>query len=594
LVNGRAADLRAECERLDGRPYPAYRALGRTQYRVERHVLVVEHVQGDPFAAPSRVRVDVPPDVCTLPPDAVADADARRASADYLHRVLVAALRRHARGPGSGRSGLVEVEPPGPAVLERTAVEVVPDGAVVIRLRVGLPAAGRRILGRAAAALLADDIPALLDRSLAAPNLDHAELCRHVETVEDQVALRAELARRGLVAFLAEGSVLPRRSGVDQRPLPDAIPLAGVPDSLAVELTAPHAGRLRGLGIRTGVTLIVGGGYHGKSTLLDAVAHAVYDHPPGDGRERCVTRAGAVVVRAEDGRSVRGVDLRPFIDRLPLGRASERFDTEDASGSTSQAAAIVEALEAGADALLVDEDTAATNFMVRDARMRRVIPADAEPITPYLDRVRQLHAERGVSTVMVAGGAGDWLDVADDVIQMQDYRVHDASARAADVVRALPLGEAAPHPPGPWPVAVPRVPDPASLDPSRGREDLHARPRPRFHDLHARPRPRFRRERVRAVRDRLIEYGEEEIDVSLLAQIVEPGQCRMIGDALVALARGLADGRRSVAELLDALDARMAAEGLAAVTAPSFGDRSRARRYEIAAALNRLRRLRLG
>jgi predicted ABC-class ATPase len=563
------SDLRSDCERLDGRPYPAYRDLGGTTYRVGNYALTIEHVQGDPFASPSRLRVDAPLVVTRLPPDTRADVDARRASADHLHRALERGLRTHRRTAGSGKSGVVDIEPPGPEVLERTAVEVAPDGTVVVRLRIGLPAAGRRILGRTAAQLLVDDVPALLDRSLAA--LDQGALRRHVEIVRDQVALRSELASRGLVAFLAEGSILPRRSGVDQRPLPDAVPLADLPDGLAVTLDAPHAGPLRGLGIPAGVTLIVGGGYHGKSTLLDTVARAVYDHPPGDGRERCVTRAGAVVVRAEDGRAVRGVDLRPFIDRLPLGRSSERFDTDDASGSTSQAAAMVEALEAGADVLLVDEDTAATNFMVRDARMRRLITAAAEPITPYLDRVRQLHDERGVSTVLVVGGAGDWLDVADTVIQMQDYRVHDAGARAAEVVRALPLGDAAPRSPGPWPEPLPRVPDPSSLDPSRGR----------------------RRERVRAVRDRLIAYGEEEIDVSLLAQIVEPGQCRMIGDALVVLARGLADGRRSLVELLDALDARIAAEGFAAVTAPTFGDRSRARRHEIAAALNRLRTLRL-
>jgi len=562
-------ELRADCERLEGRPYPAYRDLGRTPYRLPACVLTIEHVQGDPFAAPSRLRVDVPASVIGLPSDLHADADARRAAADHLHRLLHHRLRDHARGPGSGKSGLVDLEPPGPEVLERTAVEVDATGAIVVRLRVGLPAAGRRILGRAAATLLAGDVPALLATSLT--RLDHDALRRHVACVQDQVALRAQLAARGLVAFLAEGSVLPRRSGVDQRPLANAVPLAAIPDGLAVTLSAPHAGTLRGLGIPSGVTLIVGGGYHGKSTLLDAVARAVYDHPPGDGRERCVTRAGAVVVRAEDGRAVRGVDLRPFIGRLPLGRSSERFDTDDASGSTSQAAAIVEALEAGADALLVDEDTAATNFMVRDARMRRLVPADAEPITPFLDRVRQLAGERGVSTVLVVGGAGDWLDVADTVIQLQDYRVHDAGARAAAVARALPLGDAAPRAPGPWPTAAARVPDPASLDPSRGRH----------------------RERVRTVRDRAIEFGDDEIDVSLLAQLVEPGQCRMIGDALAAVARGLADGKRSVADLLDALDRRVEADGFTAVCAPSFGDRSRARRFEIAAALNRLRGFRL-
>jgi predicted ABC-class ATPase len=284
-----------------------------------------------------------------------------------------------------------------------------------------------------------------------------------------------------------------------------------------------------------------------------------------------VTDADTVTIRAEDGRSVRGVDLRAFISSLPLGRKTDRFDTADASGSTSQAAAIIEALEVGACAMLVDEDTAATNFMIRDVRMRRLVPAEKEPITPYIDRVRQLRDERDVSSVLVVGGAGDYLDVADTVIQMEEYRPRDVTDRAGEVAEALTLGESSPQAPGAWPEHAPRVPEPRSLDPSRGR----------------------REERVRSVKTRAIEFGTEEIDVSLLYQLVDPAQCRMIGDVLLELARGLCDGKRNVPELLDSVEAEISGRGLEAVCAGTFGDRARARRYEIAAALNRLRSLRL-
>jgi predicted ABC-class ATPase len=328
---------------------------------------------------------------------------------------------------------------------------------------------------------------------------------------------------------------------------------------------------IRGLGIPCGVTLVVGGGYHGKSTLLAALSAGVYDHIPGDGRERCVGREATVAIRAEDGRAVRGVDLRPFIGDLPLGRRTDRFDTDDASGSTSQAAAIMEAIEAGATALLIDEDTAATNFMIRDPRMRRLVPGSKEPITPYLDRVRELAEARGVSSVLVIGGAGDYLDVADLVIQMDAYQPVDATERARMVARELPLETAAAGSLPPWVAVAPRVPDPASLDPSHGR----------------------RSERVRTVRTRVIEFGTEEIDVSLLPQLVDPAQCRMIGDVLLQMSRGWCDGRRSLRELLDLVEERIETGGLSAVTAPTFGDRARGRRFEIAAALNRLRSLRL-
>ena len=554
--------------RIDGRPYGHYRDLRGRRYALASGALTFEHVQGDPFAAPSRLRVDIPAEVLRLPAWARAGRDARRAAADFLQRVLYPALDRAAGGAGSGRSGLLEIAATGQEVLDRTGVAVDAEGGARVRLCAGLPAAGRRILGRAAAELLARRLDSALRGVVG--RLDFDALRTHVQVVEDQVALRAQLHQRELIAFLAEGSMLPRRSGADPRPLAAALPLR-VPAALAVELQAPHAGTLRGFGIRAGVTLIVGGGYHGKSTLLQALALGVYDHLPGDGRERCVSAEELVSVRAEDGRAVRGVCLTPFIGALPLGRDTSFFDSDDASGSTSQAAAIVEALEAGATGLLIDEDTAATNFMIRDARMRRLVPGEHEPITPFIDRVRQLWEERGVSSVLVVGGAGDYLDVADSVIRMDAYQPRDVTARAREVAAAQPLGDAAPRAPGAWPTGAPRVPLPESLDPRRGR----------------------RPERVRAVKTRAIEFGHEEIDVSLLYQLVDAAQCRMIGDLLLRLTRGLCDGRRDLPRILAALDADLHAHGLDSLAQAGFGDRARPRRFEVAAALNRLRSLRV-
>ncbi len=567
-------DLAAELSRLDGRPYPAYRDLRGRRYQVEGLVLCLEHVQGDPFAGPSRLRIDVSPDDAGLPSFATANRDACRAAADFLHRALGAALGGGSRRggkerAGSGKSGLVEVAALGQEVLERTAVRVGDDGSLVVRMSVGLPANGRRILGRVAAALLAQTVPRLVVDTLRAVDAD--VLQRHVAVVEDQVALRGQLTELGLIGFVGDGSVLPRRSGAVDLPMAGAVPFVS-PETMRVEMTAPHAGVVAGLGVRCGVNLIVGGGYHGKSTLLQVLARGVYDHIPDDGRELCVSVDSTVQVRAEDGRGVRAVDLRPFIASLPLGRSTESFDSDDASGSTSQAAAIVESMEAGASVLLVDEDTAATNFMIRDARMRALVPAECEPITPFLDRVRQLYELFGVSTVLVVGGAGDYLDVADAVVRMEEYRPLDATAAARRVAAALPLGDAAPRQAGPWPPARPRVLRRGCLDPSRGR----------------------RAERVRGVRTRTIEFGHEEIDVALLSQLVDPAQCRMIGDVLLEWSRNLCDGETSVAEALDRIEKRIDECGLESITAPTFGDRARARRFEIAAALNRLRAVKVG
>ena len=342
------------------------------------------------------------------------------------------------------------------------------------------------------------------------------------------------------------------------------------PAALAVELAAPHAGAVRGLGIRIGVTLIAGGGYHGKSTLLQALSLGVYDHLPGDGRERCVSAEDLVSVRAEDGRAVRGACLTPFIGALPLGRGTVA-STRRRLRQHLQAAAIVEALEAGASGLLIDEDTAATNFMIRDARMRRLVPGTDEPITPFIDRVRQLWQQRGVSSVLVVGGRRRLPRRGR--LRHPDGRLPAArrDRARAGIAAAQPLGDAAPRAPGSWPQAAPRIPLPDSLDPRRGR----------------------RPERVRAVGTRAIEFGHEEIDVSLLYQLVDAAQCRMIGDLLLRLTHGLCDGRRDLPRILAALDADLRERGLDALAAPGFGDRARPRRFEVAAALNRLRSLRV-
>jgi predicted ABC-class ATPase len=599
-------DLREALLAIDGRSYREYRRLEGKVFSLGAFDFVLEHAQGDPFAAPSRVRIDVPAPWLALPDPALRGRDARRAAADFLHRGVSDVLRRGTevgalrgergagrggrdaggeRGSGrggrdaggerggrrgSGGSGRIGILSPGQEVLERSALTIAGDGGARLRLTVGLPAAGRRILGRAAAELIVERLPLCIEQGLAVARQDREGLLRHIQVVEDQVALRGELASRDWVAFLREGALLARASGVDDRPMAGGLALE-VPEGLAAEVDLPHLGRVRGLAIPRGVTLIVGGGYHGKSTLLDALARSVYDHVPGDGREGCATDPGAVCIRAEDGRSVEGVDLRGFIDHLPLGRSTENFRSEDASGSTSQAAAIVEALEVGATSLLIDEDTAATNFMIRDERMRRMVPGRREPITPFIDHVRSLHRDHGVSSVLVVGGAGDYLDVADCVVCMEEYRPQDATRRAREIAAALPRPPASAERGPDWIRPVARRPAPRSFDPRRGR----------------------RSERVRSRGTRSIEFGSEEVDVSFISQIVDPAQCRFIADVLLQFSRGLCDGERDVATLVEAIEQRVAEEGIASVTEATFGDRALARRFEVAAALNRLRSLRL-
>lgn len=582
MGRGGAEALRALLGRIDGRGYPAYKELrGEWEVPVEGIpcTLVVDHVQGDPFAAPSRLRLRLPPRLTGLPPEECRPGPRALGLASFLARsfarqALEASGGRgsggRGRGEGSGGSGAIRMAAPGQQVLDQTAVRVSPDGGLEARFTVGLPAAGRRILGQVAALLLLERLPSVATSSLLASAHDPDELRLHARTNEDAEELRAQLGPLGLVAFVADGARLPRRSGVDDRPLQgdEVLPFSS-PDALRTTLHLASGEAVEGMGLPVGVSLIVGGGYHGKSTLLRALERGVYNHRPGDGRERVVTDASAVKVRAEDGRSVAGVDLSLFIRDLPGGRDTRRFHTADASGSTSQAAAMVEALEAGAGVLLVDEDTAATNLMIRDRRMQALVPRESEPITPFIDRARQLHRERGVSSVLVLGGSGDYLDVADTVVAMVDYRPADVSERAREVAERFPTGRLVESPSLPAPAPV-RVPDPGSVDPSRGRKAVAIK--------------------VRGVNTVL--FGEAEIDLSAVDQIVSTTQTRAIGEALHLARERLMDGR-SLPALLDALDDILRRDGLDALGRGTEGDLALFRRFEFAAALNRLRGLEL-
>jgi len=561
------ADLLDELRRIDGRGYKAYKAI-RGSYRGEGFDLHVEHVQGDPFAAPSRLRVVVPGADGGLPEWARRDATRRAAAADFLNRALADVLAGLSRKRGSGKSGAMRVVRPGQQVLPRTSLEVAPDGAITARFTVGLPAQGRRVLGRQAAALLGDALLDALDDALCFEALDADALRRHVEAVEDARALRAQLAERGLVAFVADGAVLPRRSGADDRPLDaGAVPFAS-PPGLQVTLAAPNAGEVAGMGIPRGVTLITGGGFHGKSTLLRAIERGVYDHAPGDGRERVVTVPDAVKVRAEDGRAIAGCDIGNFIAGLPGGQDTRAFTTPNASGSTSQAAAIVEALEVGAGCLLMDEDTSATNFMIRDARMQALVAAEDEPITPFIDRARRLADAEGVSTVLVVGGSGDYFDVADTVVAMQAYRPREVTAEARAVAERYPTRRTTGG--GSWQPLRPRIPRPGSLDPRRGRKEVA----------------------IKTPSDVRLLYGEDEVDVAAVEQLVDVGQLRAAAWAVAwALRSGVIDGRRTLPEALGRVRDAVAADGLAILQDRPGGDLAWFRVFELAAVLGRIRSL---
>ena len=564
-----AAELRSLLNRIDRRGYPAYKDT-RGTYQFPNYILSIDHVQGDPFAAPSRLSILVKGRAAGFPPELYDRPHRRIALQDQLTRRFGAAAERFSfQAKGSGQSGLIAVSHCSQEVLERTACRLDPkSGDVLMRFEVGFPANGRTVNAGELGKILFDFLPKCAEQALFYQNIDRERLRAAVDLAEDQHCVREQLPGLGLCAFVANGSVLPRASGVSSKPMGDGVKFVS-PKELEVTLDLPRGRRITGMGIRRGVTLIVGGGYHGKSTLLGALELGVYAHIAGDGREYVITDPTAVKIRAEDGRSIRKTDISLFISGLPNGKDTVAFETEDASGSTSQAANVIESIEAGTSLLLIDEDTSATNFMVRDELMQRVIRRDMEPITPFIERVRELYESYGVSTVLVAGSSGAYFHVADTVIQMDRYVPRD--------ITALAKAEA-----GNFPIRV-DPPKPAA---------------PLCFDRRPQPSPSFSggdRTKIKTLPREGVMVNKEVIDLRYVEQLVDSEQLTALGYCVVYALRNLLDGRRDLRGVTDVLEAAIDRGTGAALCGDGSGGPglARPRRQEILACLNRCRGLRI-
>jgi len=583
--------LKAKLKTIDRSGYKAYKSLAG-RYKFEDYILIFDRIQSDPFAPPSRLRVRVPQQVAGFP-KALFNTRARRiALEDFLTRAFYQHTQQSKRKiRGSGKSGTLAIANCGQEVLERTSMRVTEE-YVEARFVAGLPADGRIILGNEAYAMLFGILPSLVRETLVYENLDKARLAKHIEVVEDQEFIRKKLDEIGLIAFVADSSILPRRSGVDDRPMSGivvdvdtldvvnpgqiganvVIPFKS-PESLRIEIQTPNRGPVTGMALRPGVILIVGGGFHGKSTLLSAIESGVYNHIPGDGREYVITSQRAVKIKSEEGRSVEKVDIRPFINNLPFQQSTKAFSTQNASGSTSQTANIIEALEMGAKVLLIDEDTSATNFMIRDVRMQHLVPKSKEPITPFIDKIRLLYSQYGVSSILVMGGSGDYFDVADIVLMLDNYMVRDVTARAQTIAiehqtRREPEGGEE------FGSVVSRCPVKRTLSPRAGRHEV----RIDIKGLHK------------------IIFGEHVIDLSAQDQLVDVNQTRAIGDAIYYGASNYLrdlESDVSLSRLLDLIERDIDEKGLDILSPFARGDYARPRRFEIGAAINRLRCLKV-
>lgn len=555
--------LRQQLSSIHRKSYPAYKTL-KGIYDFKHFLLSIDHVQGDPFASPSHLSVQVPAKIAAFPAFCFSAKNIRIAVQDYILRKFSQQLSIYNfKAKGSGKSGSISTSVCGQKVLERTACEISSD-FVTVRFTVGFPANGRTINAFELEKILFEFLPSCVEKSLLYKNLSPKAVESVVFLAEDQEFLRQELKKRQLVAFVANHSILPRESGISQKPMKNAVPFQS-PASLETEITLPHRGKIKGMAIPQGITLIAGGGYHGKSTLLTALEDGVYNHIAGDGREFVLTDSSAVKLRAEDGRFIKDVDISLFINDLPNGKDTHCFSTLDASGSTSQAAGIVEGMEAGSTLFLLDEDTSATNFMVRDGFMQQVISRDKEPITPFLEQAPQLFSKAGISTILVAGSSGAFFHIADTVIQMDRYQALDITEKVKKLCSDYPLP----------PSSVPSFYMPSS------KRVMSSTKKASYKDF-----------KMKCHGKDSFSIGKDTVDLRYIEQLTDKEQTAALGELLRYAQEYLVDGKRTISEIISVLQNKIEKDGFSAFFGNSYIPCGLAvpRIQEIFSCFNRYRR----
>lgn len=564
-----STELRNLLKRIDHKGYPAYKDTKGT-YQFPGYMLSIDHVQGDPFASPSKVSVHIKGGIAGFPKELYCGRCQKRALQDYLTRQFHRAAEQYAfKAKGSGKSGLISISRCGQEVLERTACQMDgKTGDIIVRMEIGFPANGRTINAGELEKILFDFLPDCVERTLYYKTCDKKKVRSTIDLAEDQQYIREQLEVRGLTAFVGNGSILPRESGISPRPMRGAVAFRS-PKEMEVTMELPHKGTLTGMGIRKGITLIVGGGYHGKSTLLKALELGVYDHIAGDGREYVITDASAMKIRAEDGRSIKKTDISMFINDLPNGKETRGFYTEDASGSTSQAANVVESMEAGSKVLLIDEDTSATNFMIRDELMQRVIHRDMEPITPFIDRIREIYDCYGISTVIVAGSSGAYFHIADTIVQMDRYMPKEITGMAKEEAKNFPALSGL-EVPAEKPVFA-RCPGQNKA--YRGNDRI----------------------KMKTLGREAVQINRESIDLRYVEQITDSEQVTALGYCVRYAEKHFFGGRTTVQEVVRKLKEKIEHDGLAALCeSPSnVSCLAMPREQEIYACFNRYRGLML-
>jgi predicted ABC-class ATPase len=551
--------LKEVLNRLDGKSYGGYKEI-RGRYDFIDYTFEILRVQGDPFASPSLFSVEIKLLKYGYSKNYYDNPSKKAAFEDYILRKLNKLILKLGKRSGSGKSGQLNILSPKQEILKRSAVEII-DDTLIVKFYGGLPANGRRIASKFAITMIFNEIPKI-SKELKTLNIGFEELQQHIKTNLKSDSIRRAIKKENLIVFIENNSNLARMSSIDDRVLKDGISFK-TPKSLEVTLHLDNGDIVNGMGIQKGITVITGGGFHGKSTLLTAIEKGVYNHIPGDGREGVITDRDTVKIRAEDGRWINGLDISNFINNLPHKKDTHNFTTANASGSTSQAANIMEALELGATTLLIDEDTTATNFMVRDRKIQELISHKKEPITPFIERIESMK-KNNISVIIVVGGLGDYFSMADRVIMLDEYNLIDVTEKAKIISEKFENSNVK--------GVTKKFNIPLRRIDSQKTKKLFTSDRCKV--------------KTRELDELLID--KESIDIRHLEQYVENGQVTFTGEIIRKIFT--MSKYETFKERLDNLQVEIDKNNLSKLLKSNSGSLVEARKYEIAGAITRLRK----
>jgi predicted ABC-class ATPase len=550
---------------IDGKPFSEYeRLIG--DFDFARYVIKCSKIEMARDGENPVFNIRVPQSIAELPGHLYDSPVRRTALEDYLTRNLCAVTGRIARFNESGwaRRNIIIAEP-GQKILPRTSVAVTKE-YIDARIRIALPykvyVSGERLVdGEMARKVFFEDLPEIVSSSIFCCNLDLGAAEEFVNGMEDADRVRQTLATLGLVGFVGEGSLLAREQGSDEPDLSHIAPFE-VADDARTEIDVPNAGKIAGLGIPAGLTVVLGDAANGRKDFMSALAAGVFNHIPGDGRETVITVSDAVQVAVDRDRVVQEVNITPFLTESENGNPAS-YSTRSADSFISQAAATIEALEVGARVLIVDENTSASAFLTTDARVAGLL--GATPRASLAQRARQMVDELGIS--LVIGGenlVAEYIPIADTVLKVEDFQVTNITEEAKALNLALPpeapVVNLAPM------LARSRWIMPSSIDAAVGSKDVV----------------------ISALDLNAIQFGRSVIELDSVPQIADESQTLTIGLLLYyAKLRYMQEGY-PLREMLDMIDRDLSSEGLGTISRDLRGDLARPRRYELAAALNRL------